>query len=714
MAADRTAKLTRRSAIQLTGAAMALPAAQFPPTYLENGPMPFTPKFVDLVRNFTTVQGTGPVVLGAAVSGYTSLADALITGDQFYYCIQGVDKPQEREVGRGTLQADGRIARLAVSGGLTNFSSGTKTIALVAAAEWFTKFEDAGSTSLLAVASRSELAARPGGRAFLAEPGREGNFEFDSSNLSAKVAADPAQGVYVAPSSQPTGASGAWVRKFSGAANVRWFGAVGDGVAGDGAAFVAAIAYLKSIAINTSQNGFYKASPRLLIPAGDYNLGTTTLDITHTFIIEGEGQAHNGPALASTLRWANNTTGIRIQAHNTSGASTVDGATHFAGQGFIIRNVALLGGYTNTEGEYHGIHAKARFTAEHVLVSGFPGAGVHIDATSLSGGADEGNANLFRLQNCALIGNRDGIFTKGGDANAGSIIACDFSYNRRWGVNEQSFLGNTYVACHSDGNGMVAALPSVVSYNGIRYAVKDGQDAGASTHAPSGTSADNTWWYYWAVGGVDTSIGIPAWSSGMTVRAGGPYRTTNINGQNVFLGCYSEGSSGPSQYVHPTIVIGGLHAAGVKGTASYLRNLTGVLSVSPGLGAIASDGVTANVVSPTSVDFCHPTGGNRQLQWHNGDLALTTLNSSEGSVWAYKITGEATASPLGSRKMDFPNGFGLAGKKILSATAAPTSGTHVQGDMMFNSAPTAGGPMGWMCVAGGSPGTWKAMANLAP
>jgi hypothetical protein len=69
--------------------------------------MPFTPKFVDLVRNFTTVQGSGPVVLGASVTGFTSINDALSTGDQFYYCLQSVDKPLEREVGRGTLQADG-------------------------------------------------------------------------------------------------------------------------------------------------------------------------------------------------------------------------------------------------------------------------------------------------------------------------------------------------------------------------------------------------------------------------------------------------------------------------------------------------------------------------------------------------------------------------------------------------------------------------------
>ena len=35
--------------------------------------MPFTPKFVDMVRNLTTSTGTGAVTLGSAVSGSTSL-----------------------------------------------------------------------------------------------------------------------------------------------------------------------------------------------------------------------------------------------------------------------------------------------------------------------------------------------------------------------------------------------------------------------------------------------------------------------------------------------------------------------------------------------------------------------------------------------------------------------------------------------------------------
>lgn len=46
-------------------------------------------------------------------------------------------------------------------------------------------------------------------------------------------------------------------------------------------------------------------------------------------------------------------------------------------------------------------------------------------------------------------------------------------------------------------------------------------------------------------------------------------------------------------------------------------------------------------------------------------------------------------------------------------SAAPTTGTWVRGDVVWNSAPSAGGAPGFMCTASGTPGTWKAMANLA-
>lgn len=97
----------------------------------------FTPRFVDLVRSYSTTVGAGDFVLGAAVNGYGGFAEAVQVGDRFYYSAVGVDKPAEREVGRGTLLAGGAIAREPIGGAPTDFTAGVKSIALVAAAEWF-------------------------------------------------------------------------------------------------------------------------------------------------------------------------------------------------------------------------------------------------------------------------------------------------------------------------------------------------------------------------------------------------------------------------------------------------------------------------------------------------------------------------------------------------------------------------------------------------
>lgn len=51
-------------------------------------------------------------------------------------------------------------------------------------------------------------------------------------------------------------------------------------------------------------------------------------------------------------------------------------------------------------------------------------------------------------------------------------------------------------------------------------------------------------------------------------------------------------------------------------------------------------------------------------------------------------------------------------RKIQFNSAAPTTGTWQQGDVVFNSAATSGQPRGWQCTASGAPGTWVSMGNL--
>lgn len=68
---------------------------------------------------------------------------------------------------------------------------------------------------------------------------------------------------------------------------------------------------------------------------------------------------------------------------------------------------------------------------------------------------------------------------------------------------------------------------------------------------------------------------------------------------------------------------------------------------------------------------------------------------------------------------DYPDGKLILSNNIENGTlqptkqtAAPTTGTWRLTDVVMNSAPAAGSPAGWVCTVAGTPGTWKAMANL--
>lgn len=74
-----------------------------------------------------------------------------------------------------------------------------------------------------------------------------GDFRWDSSDLSTEVTADAEEGIYVAPDSDATGASGAWVRVIDDVITPHMFGAVGDGSNDDITAIQAAIDYVTGL-----------------------------------------------------------------------------------------------------------------------------------------------------------------------------------------------------------------------------------------------------------------------------------------------------------------------------------------------------------------------------------------------------------------------------------------------------------------------------------
>ena len=507
---------------------------------------PFQPKFVDLVRNFTSTAGTGNLVLGEAAPGFTSFAEALQPGDSFYYSVAALEKTTETEVGRGTLQADGSIARAPISGTLTDFSQGRKSVALVAAAEWFDSIEVVRGAAPSA-ASRSALAElTQSGTALLTESGREGLFLFDGSDLSEKVATDSARGLFVALSTDPSGASGAWVRKFQGPVDPQWFGVVeGDSAGSNAAANNAAWANMTVALIALARNSTTVTRGLITIQfgAGTYEFSQPIELKDGTITVAGQGAGSPG---VTRLKFYD-CTGFLLQHIDTSGTATKDAVTHFGALRSVIQDLTIEGTFEviDTEAEYHGIHARTSFKAINVRVFQFAGDGFHIHADSNTVG---GNVNSSPMIGCEAWECRNGFWSSGNNCNVLNYIACKSNLNRQWGFFSSSSLGNTFLGCSSSSNGVasdndgIGIGASVVSHGGNWYGAIAGQETGASTNSPSGTTADNAWWYYLKPNGPTS--GRPAWSTGMLVRAGGAVRSEGPTGYDSWISCYAEQDQG--------------------------------------------------------------------------------------------------------------------------------------------------------------------------
>jgi len=50
--------------------------------------------------------------------------------------------------------------------------------------------------------------------------------------------------------------------------------------------------------------------------------------------------------------------------------------------------------------------------------------------------------------------------------------------------------------------------------------------------------------------------------------------------------------------------------------------------------------------------------------------------------------------------------------RVLHAASKPECGTWGQGDIIYNTAPTSGGHLGWVCTAAGTPGEWAPFGRI--
>ena len=76
----------------------------------------------------------------------------------------------------------------------------------------------------------------------------------------------------------------------------------------------------------------------------------------------------------------------------------------------------------------------------------------------------------------------------------------------------------------------------------------------------------------------------------------------------------------------------------------------------------------------------------------------------------YAVPALTNSSNAFSASVDVQNNF--AGRKVVHNTGAPASGTYVIGDISWERAPAGGGPIGYVCTVGGTPGTWVGFGTV--
>jgi hypothetical protein len=383
--------------------------------------------------------------------------------------------------------------------------------------------------------------------------------------------------------------------------------------------------------IDTFNTTFYKQGGTIEVPPGKYYL-SSTFSIDRNIVLRGQGTPYGNCAGISQLIFADNVDGILCVDYRSSPSNK-------QGSGITIQGLHLS--RKNTSGTLgSGISLKTTARIRDVTCVGFREHGIKIDASTSYSPAS--NANLWEIHSCTLDSNGgSGLYVNGADANAGSGYNVNAVNNGAWGIYDSSFLGNTYVACHTDSN------------------------------------------------------------------VSGAYKTDDNNARNVFIGCYSEGGQPTSSFVQPTIIMGGLHSAGVAGTGAYLNNSNTGLKILNSWPFVPTGGIYFAETTKTSETST--LDDYRELTWTPVATNLTVVGTATISgVYTVignrvffnieiSVSGGSTASTANSTRFSLPI---IPASKSVAATSS--SNVASLGTSLIDSA--AGGIV-W------SP-TWAATADV--
>ena len=107
----------------------------------------------------------------------------------------------------------------------------------------------------------------------------------------------------------------------------------------------------------------------------------------------------------------------------------------------------------------------------------------------------------------------------------------------------------------------------------------------------------------------------------------------------------------------------------------------------------------------TSVGSRQRFQGNVTFERQGAGTVLSLRHASDNEDYGLEIQ-NTSGNPLVQIPAVGPWNVYNGKKVVWRTTTAPTTGTWTRGDIAWATNPSAGGPAGWICTVGGSPGTW--------
>jgi hypothetical protein len=133
-------------------------------------------------------------------------------------------------------------------------------------------------------------------------------------------------------------------------------------------------------------------------------------------------------------------------------------------------------------------------------------------------------------------------------------------------------------------------------------------------------------------------------------------------------------------------------------------------------GAAAGDVLAAAGNGYTNTAYLRQAGADLYTQIGNGIADRDSVWTGVGTTYKMGTAGSIGYGVRAFAKLAIGDGtFNFDGaRRHMTMAAEPGSGTWARGDVVYNRDPSAGGKLGWVCVVGGAPGTWKAFGTIDP